>query len=108
MVRKTCVALLLTVAAEMAFAGVGSGRVAHISPLPGDVVIFATQIHSNKPACSTAGNDWAIKLDTAAGRATYALLLSAASSNRPITVYGTNDCRYWGDREAVERIVVGY
>lgn len=108
MIRNTIAALLLAGATSLAFAGAGSGKVVHISPLPGDVVIFATQIHSSKPACSNAGNDWTIKLDTETGRATYALLLSAASMNKPITVYGTNDCRHWGDREAVERIVVGY
>jgi hypothetical protein len=108
MIKIALAVSLLAGMTGLAFAGTGNGKVVHISPLPGDVVIFATQIHSSKPACSTAGNDWTIKLDTETGRATYALLLSAASLNKPITVYGTNDCRHWGDREAVERIVVGY
>jgi hypothetical protein len=108
MIRIVLTVSLLAGMTGLAFAGTGSGKVVHISPLPGDVIIFATEIHANRPACSMAGNDWTIKLDTETGRATYALLLSAASMNKSITVYGTGDCRHWGDREAVERIVVGY
>jgi hypothetical protein len=66
----------------------------------GDVVIFAAGPHSNKPACNTAGDDWAISIVTASGMAMYALLLSAQKQGKPVTIVGSGACSAWADREA--------
>lgn len=84
-----------------ATAGEGGGRITKLMPgLNAGAVIFTTETHTNKPACSTQANDWALSVNTEGGRAMYALLLSAASTGKTINVVGKNDCSVWADREA--------
>ncbi len=51
------------------------------------------------------GTEWAISLEKEAGRAMYALLLSAESRGVPVKVYGFDDCDDWGDRERPKYII---
>jgi hypothetical protein len=88
-----------------AFSGAGDGKVTLLMPGNG-VVIFKIESHINKPACSTQGDDWALSLATDAGRAQYALLLSAQAQGRSVWVTGANNCAAWGDREAPSWVFV--
>jgi hypothetical protein len=90
-----------------ASAGEGSGRITQIMPgATNGAVLFTTEIHSNKPACSTQGNEWALSVNTEGGRAMYAALLQAAATGQRIWVTGKNDCSVWGDREAPLWIII--
>lgn len=64
---------------------------------------------SGAPSCNTAneGKDWAMSLESEAGRAMYALVLSAHAQGKRIYVTGTGHCDSWGDREQPEWISVG-
>ncbi|AXI01489.1 hypothetical protein [Aquirhabdus parva] len=90
------------------FAGEGGGRVTVVYAHESNIAIFATETHTNMPACSQSGNEWALSLATTAGRAQYALLLSAAAQGKQVTVSGRNDCTAWGDRETPSYILVKY
>jgi hypothetical protein len=88
-------------------AGEGSGKITQIMPgATNGAVLFTTEIHSNKPACSTQGNEWALSVNTEGGRAMYAALLQAAATGQRIWVTGKNDCSVWGDREAPLWIII--
>lgn len=80
-------------------AGNGSGTVKLIYTHALDVVLFDIGSHNDKPACSTAGNEWALSLATETGKAMYALLLSAAAQSKNVDVLGDNTCSAWFDRE---------
>lgn len=83
-----------------AHAGSSSGAVSMLMVHSPEIVIFRAGTHLNKPACSTAGEDWAISLNSHSGRAIYAMLLTAKSQNKNVTVIGQGICSAWGDREA--------
>ena len=90
----------LLIFASSVNAGSSSGLVTLVMAHVGDVIIFSAGPHQNKPACSTAGEDWAFSLSTQTGKAMYALILSAQAQGKQINVMGTNTCPAWGDREA--------
>lgn len=56
------------------------------------LLTFATGTNSALPACSTAGNRYAVDISTNAGKAIYAGLLTAKMTNSNITAIGTNTC----------------
>lgn len=71
-------------------------------------VMFSAGPHTNKPACSNVGDDWAIPLETEAGRAMYSLLLTASTTGKSIHVSGTGSCGGWPDREEPNSIQIIY
>jgi hypothetical protein len=73
----------------------------------GDVAMFAAGPHNNPPACSlNNGDEWAITLATATGRAMFATLLAAQAQGKPVIVVGSGKCDAWGDRESANYIVL--
>jgi hypothetical protein len=100
----TTLCLTFAALAGSANAGSSTGTVTQIMVVTGDVVTFSAGVHQGKPACSTAADDWALSLTTASGKAMYALLLSAQSQGKPITVLGTQACTAWPDRETPQYI----
>ncbi len=88
-------------------AGSGNGKVKLLMAHVGDVVIFETEAHNDKPDCSTA-TGWAIDLSKETGKAMHSLLLTAGSQDRGVSVVGTNTCSAWADREAPRYIYVRY
>lgn len=74
------------------------------------VVIFSigspVQNHTNKPACSTIGEEWAVSLSTDAGRAIYAALLTALTTGQTVTIGGTGSCGAWSDREEARSLLI--
>lgn len=104
-------AISLAVMSPTAFAGSSSGQVVGLSVLGGPYNVVYFQIgqpgnHTNKPACSTWGEEWALSLNSEGGRAQYAMLLSALMSGKSVNVAGTNQCTAWGDRETPESITI--
>ena len=85
----------------MADSGNSSGYVNRVYVHHGDVVMFDVGKHHSKPACNRSGEEWAVSLKTQKGRGMYAMLLSAALQDIPVTVVGTGSCSAWGDREDV-------
>lgn len=102
------VAALGLLFADLVYAGESSGTVIRLYAHSGDIAIFDVGAHTNRPACSVAGNEWAVSLSTPGGRAMYVLLVSAAAQRQTVTVHGTNTCSAWGDREAPSYIIVTY
>ena len=90
------------------YAGSGKGKVTRIYAHTGDVIMFDVGQHLDKPACSTVGTQWALSLNSDAGKAMYSLLLSAAAQGQEVIVHGTNVCSAWGDRESPKFIYVNY
>jgi len=70
----------------------------------GDIVYFSTNSakKQNSPACMSSQNKdkWTLSLNTETGKASYALLVIAASDNKAILVLSANDC---ADKTAFER-----
>jgi len=108
--KRMTIAISLLFVANGAVAGVGSstGKVQSINVEQGAVFMFSAGTHNNKPACSTVGNDWAVSLATADGKAMYAMVLSAASQGQTVSVVGTNGCNVWPDRETPMYMWVNY
>ena len=88
------------------YAGDSEGTVNLLLPITAnaDGVVFLStspSTHTNKPACSTVGNEWALSLAGGSGKAVYAMLLSAQAQGLKIHVYGAGNCNVWGDRESI-------
>lgn len=68
-----------------------------------DIVYFSTDEAktTQSPACMATenSNKWAMSLNTATGRAVYALLVTANADNRKVSVESANDCIDVGDFE---------
>jgi hypothetical protein len=94
--------------ADQAMAGGSVGNVTMVMAHSGNAVIFDAGVHTEKPACSIVGNQWAFTLTTEDGRAKYAMLLAAAAQNKKVTVYGTGLCSAWPDRETPLYISIEY
>jgi hypothetical protein len=75
----------------------------NVSPLytQSNKAFFGAGIHNDKPACSTAAEEWAVDISTATGKAMYAMLLTAYTLNTEIVIIGTGECTTWADREDV-------
>jgi hypothetical protein len=85
--------------ASNALAGASSGPVTALLVHEPSVVMFEAGPHTAKPACSTVGNQWALSLNSPAGKAMYALLLMAQATGKQVAVQGSGGCTSWGDRE---------
>lgn len=98
--------LVFAFLSEKVFAGESSGIIGPIYAHDGDVAFFSAGQHQNKPACSIAGDEWAISLSSPAGKAKFSLLLTQKALGRPVRVIGyANACTIWGDREDANYIV---
>jgi hypothetical protein len=106
MFRRVISALSLMVLASSASAGSSSGIVAGIYANDDDTIIFFAGSHEGKPACSTVGDSLALSLATPAGRAMYAMLLSAQAQGKSVSVGGTGTCSATPDRESPRYIAV--
>lgn len=93
--KKILLAIILMsslVSINAAMAGSSSGLVSTIYVIEGDIVVFKSGPHQ-QPSCSSIGDEsWAFSLTTSAGKAMYALLLTASSQSKPVTVIGNNLC----------------
>jgi len=105
---KIIIFFALFIAANLVYAGEGSGKITviytHIGTGTTGAVFFNVENHTNKPACSS--NEWAFTIDTDVGKAMYSLLLTAAAQNKSVVVQGTGDCAAWGDRERPQFIAL--
>lgn len=99
---------LLMFSCVVSAAGNGGGRITSVGAIQGGVVIFKTEIHDNFPSCATIPGDWAITTDQPAGKALYALLLTAVSQGKTVEVSGTGACEAWGDRETAAQLWINY
>ena len=100
-----CLLLLCLLMGEPVFAGGSVGTVNLLLPISANTegVVFLTtspSTHTNKPLCSSQGDEWALSLANG-GKAIYAMLLSAQAQGLKIQVYGTGNCNVWGDRESI-------
>lgn len=93
---------------EPAVAGGSSGTVTMVMAHAGNIVMFDAGVHTEKPACSVVGNQWALSLSTDDGKAKYAMLLAAAAQNKKVSVYGTGLCSAWPDRETPLYVSIEY
>lgn len=76
-----------------------------------DVVYFSTNEEkpTTSPSCMQAENNnkWSISLNTATGKAIYALLVTASADNRKITVESANDCADYAGFERAKSAELG-
>ena len=91
--------LAVAMVASFAYAGTSSGLITALKVHTGDVVMFSTGPINQKATCGTAGDEWALSLNTPTGRAMYALVLSASAQGKAVLVTGTNACNAWADCE---------
>lgn len=98
--RKARAMLLLPALAGVvsAQAGQSEGPVGGPLVIGTGVFIFDAGPH-DKPACSTVGDDWAVDLTTAGGKAVQALVLTAFALGKTVHVVGKGVCDVWADRE---------
>ncbi|MBE0368092.1 hypothetical protein [Pseudoalteromonas aurantia] len=78
-----------------ATAGASDNKITNIK-VDGDTVHFSTS-HAKShtlPNCVTSANDqqWTLSLTSAAGKASYTLLVAAMTDNRSISIISANDC----------------
>lgn len=96
-----CAAMLVS---SVGHAGSASGAVTQTLLGTAGILIFKVGTGATgQPSCSTGG-EWALLLDTAAGKGTYALLLTAVAQGLTVNVVGNGTCSVWGDRETVSYI----
>jgi hypothetical protein len=99
------IALLVMLVSGTVFAGDSTGKVTRImvhqagSSGVGAVVMFTAGTMTDKAACSTQANQWAISLEGNKGKAMYAMLLAAKAQGTTVGVRGSGDCNDWSDRE---------
>lgn len=98
-VNKYLIAIAATISSFSVFAGSALGKINTIYVQPGAVVLDV-QNQISRPACATIPG-FTIAVDTAQGKATLALLLSAASQSKSITVAGSGVCSLTGNRETI-------
>ena len=77
----------------------------------GDTVLFSTsqaKVHT-LPNCVATGNaqQWTLSLTSAAGKASYTLLVAAMTDNRSVVVTSANDCADSTGYERAQSIEVG-
>ncbi len=96
-INGLCVIAIYMISVTTSEAGSGSGRVGNIYVHSGGTVMFSVDFHDNAPTCSS--HEWAFNLQDIAGKAMYALLLTAKAQNLNVFVFGFHDCEVWPDRE---------
>ena len=102
--RTFLVAATFAVCSTAAFAGNSSGTPTGVMAAQNGIVIFSAGTKAGGPACAAVPNDWAVDTSTAEGKAIYALLLTAVSTGRNVSVNGANNCSAWGDRETAAQL----
>ena len=110
---KTLVITFLTLTlgySNFAHAGGGLGKVGRVYVNAVSKVFFDVGVHNNPPACQSQNNqtilEFAIDLNTTAGEAMYALIMSAKGLDKDVQVVGSNDCSAWADREGVQYLYI--
>ena len=105
--------LVLAVVSTFTKAGTGDGKVSQITAHSENgngegVVMFQTEVNSNKPACSSAfnGSHWTFSLEKESGKAMYSLLLTAYAQQKSVSVVGYDNCNIWPDRESVRYLYI--
>jgi hypothetical protein len=87
-----------------AVAGWTSGQIKSIVITKNNILIFDSGIKNQPPNCQTVPNQWVVDLNTAGGKAIYALILSAQAQGKEVIVVGQNSCAVWPDRETVDHL----
>jgi hypothetical protein len=101
-----CVCAAMLVSNVSLAAGTASGLVTQTLLGTAGILIFKVGTSATgQPSCS-AGGEWALQLDTSAGKGTYALLLTAVAQGLTINVVGDGTCGVWGDRETVSYLYI--
>lgn len=98
---------LLALSASAARASEGSGRITYLVVRDADGLIYfeVDGRRTPKPACTADQNYFMIRDENSAtGKRTYALLLSAFLSGRTIEVSGTGTCTRWSNGEDVYHV----
>lgn len=89
------------------FAGSQSGKVVSLrvsSKTVGNPThVRLDGVWNNKPACAVNGW-WAIDTDTAAGKSLLSILLTAHTTGKKISIWGTNLCDLRGDMETAFQV----
>lgn len=99
-VKKFSLAACAALLACSAQAGTSTGKVTTMIINASNFLFFTAGTKTGSPSCGN-NNQWAINLATAQGKTIYALLLSAQAQDRTVSVFGSNACNNWGDREDV-------
>jgi hypothetical protein len=97
----------LSVLAASANAGTqGPGYVSALVIQP-TIIFFSTSgVRSGAPACATASSRFVFDNNTVRGQELLALLLTAYSTGRTVSVGGTGDCSTYSDTEGVYNITM--
>lgn len=100
--NKPCIVLLAgaLVSLPVLAAGNSTGYVQGLLAHEPGRIMFRAGTHTEKPACSTVGDQWAIDATTQGGRQMVNVLMLAAALNKTVTVHGSGSCTAWGDRES--------
>lgn len=94
----------LTVA-PMAFAGTASGPVVSYAVTENGILMFALTVNNpTPPACNTVLGRFAVNLNSVAGKAWYATIITSWVTGKTIYVEGRGDCSVIADSEAVKNI----
>lgn len=83
------------------------GKLDYLIVRDGDGLIYfeVSGARSAKPACAATGNYFMIRDENSAtGKRTYALLLSALLTGRTVRVWGADTCARWGNGEDVHAV----
>lgn len=78
--------------------GQGSGKIVSFTIHEGDIIMFGTEEHINKPSCSSV-SEFAINLNSKTGEMMAKSLQDAVENNLSVYVEGNGSCISWGDRE---------
>jgi len=100
---KLCMAALLVI--NSSFAGTSNGVVTRISNIDSGIFVFEAGTMNSRIGCSVVGNEWAIDVNTAAGRAMQATVMLAYSMGKTIYVQGKGACTAWSDRESAAIVI---
>lgn len=96
---------LMSTAALASNAGAGTINTVIVNS-QGKAFFTQTGSRSGQPSCATTEpNRWAFDVTTAKGQAMLALVLTAYSAGKQVTVNGIGSCPDWGDTETVDYIV---
>ena len=93
--------MLMVTIPQLSLAGSQTGKVLNIrvssKTIGNPTHILLEGAWSNKPTCAVAW--WAIDTDTVAGKSLLSILLTAYSTGKEITLWGTGQCDLRGDME---------
>lgn len=104
--RRALVLIIAMFTSQVTFASSQSGNIISLrvsSKAIGNPTHFQLDgIWDDKPAC--ADSWWAIDSDTVAGKSLLSILLTAHSTGKAVTVWGTNICDLRGDMETAGQV----